>query len=267
MLYKLLDFLHTPQSSSEFIAETKPATKAYIDIAEEERRASITTFDFFPSSYRAGNWDNESRLKSSAELKYAAVLRESYPANSLRDANCERGLLPIRLSYVESLVMALWSRLYLHVLICSTLAIMPLLVLAEGKKLSLPRFASIKSNEVNARVGPSIKSSIEWVFIKKGEPVEIIEEYEQWRQIQDIKGEGGWVHSSVLSGKRSVIIISPNPVKLTKAPNDIHKVRAIVHNKVRCLLNKCQNDYCQISCQKKKGWLPKGDLWGVYKNE
>lgn len=267
MLYKLLDFLHKSKSSSEFVEETKPLTKAYIEAAEEERQVSTTTFVLFRNSTSTDNWDNESRRESSAEFKYDAVLRDSSPANLLRDASCKRSLLPIKLSYVENLVMVLWARLYLNVLICSTLAIMPLLVLAEGKKLSLPRFASIKSNEVNARVGPSIKSSIEWVFIKKGEPVEIIEEYEQWRQIQDIKGEGGWVHSSVLSGKRSVIIISPNPVKLTKAPNDIHNVRAIVHNKVRCLLNKCQNDYCQISCQKKTGWLPKADLWGIYKNE
>lgn len=95
---------------------------------------------------------------------------------------------------------------------CIILVILPIIANAENKKLPIPRFASIKSNEVNSRVGPTVKSPIEWVFVKKGEPVEITAEYGQWRQIRDVTGEGGWVHSSVLSGKRSVIIKSSGVV-------------------------------------------------------
>lgn len=152
-------------------------------------------------------------------------------------------------------------------IICIALTIIPIIVNAEDKKLPIPRFASIKSNEVNSRVGPTIKSPIEWVFVKKGEPVEIIAEYGQWRQIRDIKGEGGWVHSSVLSGKRSIIITSSNIIDLTKTPNDKNRIIAKLHGDVRCLLNKCKGDYCQVKCQNKTGWLPKKALWGVYKQE
>lgn len=137
---------------------------------------------------------------------------------------------------------------------------------ADNTKLPIPRFASIKSNEVNARIGPTIKSPIEWVFIKKGEPVEIIAEYEQWRQIRDINGEGGWVHSSVLSGKRSVIILGKEVVKLTRSPSS-DSIVAKVSGNVRCLLNKCKAQHCQISCQSYKGWLAKSLLWGVYDTE
>jgi SH3-like domain-containing protein len=147
--------------------------------------------------------------------------------------------------------------------ICIFLCILPIATRAEERKLPLPRFASIKSNEVNARVGPTIKSSIEWVFIKKGEPVEIIEEYEQWRQIRDIKGEGGWVHSSVLSGKKSVIVISEEIVPLTKQPNSKSKIIAKISKDVRCLLNKCEKNYCQVCCNNYTGWLPKKILWGT----
>lgn len=137
---------------------------------------------------------------------------------------------------------------------------------ADNTKLPIPRFASIKSNEVNARIGPTIKSSIEWVFIRKGEPVEIVAEYEQWRQIRDINGEGGWVHSSVLSGKRSVIILGKEIVALTKSPSS-DKVVAKIASNVRCSLNKCKAQYCQISCQGYTGWLAKSLLWGIYNAE
>lgn len=154
-----------------------------------------------------------------------------------------------------------------YISIVLILTAIPLLTKADNHRLPIPRFASIKANEVNARVGPTIRAPIEWVFITKGEPVEIIAEYEQWRQICDIKGEGGWVHSSVLSGKRSVIVVSPELVSLTRVPNDQNKIVARISNYVRCLLKKCKKDYCQVCCKNYTGWLPKTVLWGVYKDE
>lgn len=147
------------------------------------------------------------------------------------------------------------------------LILLPLLANAANEKLPIPRFASIKSNEVNARTGPTIKCPIEWVFVKKGEPVEIIAEYEQWRQIRDINGEGGWVHSSVLSGKRSVIILGKEIIPLLKSPEIDNKVTAKVSPNTRCQLNKCKNNWCRISCKNYNGWVFKNILWGVYKNE
>ncbi|WP_347939110.1 SH3 domain-containing protein [Rickettsia oklahomensis] len=135
---------------------------------------------------------------------------------------------------------------------------------ADNKKLPVPRFVSIKSNEVNARSGPTTKSAVEWVFIKKGEPVEIIAEYAQWRQVRDINGEGGWIHSSVLSGKRSVIIIGDEEIELTKAINPKSRVIARLMPKVRCSLKKCKEQFCQITCKNYTGWISKKVIWGVY---
>jgi SH3-like domain-containing protein len=157
------------------------------------------------------------------------------------------------------------SNLLLYSLLLFIIILAPILTEAKANR-SVPRFASIKANEVNARNGPSTKSSIEWVFIKKGEPVEIIAEYDQWRQIRDIKGEGGWVHMSVLSGKRSVVVIGKGTVQLLKSPGK----RGIVANvsaQVRCNFNKCKGAWCQVICKTYKGWLPKDAIWGVYTKE
>jgi SH3-like domain-containing protein len=140
-------------------------------------------------------------------------------------------------------------------------------VTADNKKLPIPRFASIKSNEVNARRGPTTKSAIEWIFIKKGEPIEIIAEYEQWREVRDFKNEGGWIHSSMLSGKRSIIINSPKEVGLTKTASPNSKAIAKLKPNVRCRLKECKLDYCRVSCNHYIGWLPKTLIWGVYKDE
>ena len=72
----------------------------------------------------------------------------------------------------------------------------------------IPRFVSLKSNEVNLRVGPSFNYPIIIKYIQKNLPVEIVDEYDVWRQIQDIDSNSGWIHKSLLKGNRNGIILS-----------------------------------------------------------
>src|SRR5690606_22259481 len=61
-------------------------------------------------------------------------------------------------------------------------------------------------NEVNVRTGPGTRYPIQWVYLRRGWPVEVIEEYELWLQIRDIDGDTGWVHRNLLSGRRTLVI-------------------------------------------------------------
>lgn len=54
--------------------------------------------------------------------------------------------------------------------------------------LKLPRFVSLRSNQINARSGPGARYPIEWVYMQKGAPVEIIAEFEIWRQNKRLAG-------------------------------------------------------------------------------
>src|SRR5262249_55177588 len=65
-------------------------------------------------------------------------------------------------------------------------------------KLQLPRFVSLKADEVNARVGPGADYAITWVFHRPGLPVEILAEFENWRQVRDSEGGTGWVAAPLL---------------------------------------------------------------------
>jgi SH3-like domain-containing protein len=135
------------------------------------------------------------------------------------------------------------------------------------KKLPIPRFASIKFDEVNARTGPAADCPVEWKFIKKGEPIEIIAEYDQWRQIRDIKGEGGWVQVGALAIKRHIIVTSAEPIPLIKEHGNYTNIVAYIYPEVRCKLNKCANEWCNVVCDGYKGWLARKFLWGIYPEE
>jgi hypothetical protein len=56
------------------------------------------------------------------------------------------------------------------------------------------------------RIGPSFEYAVEWLYQAPGLPLEITEEYGNWRQVRDCDGISGWMHQSLLSSKRTVIV-------------------------------------------------------------
>jgi SH3-like domain-containing protein len=141
------------------------------------------------------------------------------------------------------------------------------IVVQAKTNLPLPRYVSIKSNEVNARTGPNVRYPIKWVYVKKGEPIELVAEFEQWRKIRDKEGGEGWVHESMVSGRRRVIIIGDKQQKVFIDPDENTKAIFLIEANVRATLNKCQNQWCEIEVENHKGWIERKYLWGVYKNE
>ncbi len=65
--------------------------------------------------------------------------------------------------------------------------------------LPIPRFVSLKAEKVNVRRGPSSDHPVAWVFQRKGLPVEIVAEFENWRRVRDAEGEEGWILQNMLS--------------------------------------------------------------------
>ena len=72
--------------------------------------------------------------------------------------------------------------------------------------LPIPRYVSLKVKEANARRGPSLSHKIDWIYKRQNMPLEIYAEYENWRRVRDFEGLGGWVHYTLLSGIRYVLI-------------------------------------------------------------
>src|SRR6195952_895543 len=73
--------------------------------------------------------------------------------------------------------------------------------------LPVPRFVSLKSDRVNVRSGPNKDQEVRWVYTRAGMPVEITAEVENWRRIRDWEGAEGWVYHSLLSGRRSAVVV------------------------------------------------------------
>lgn len=135
-----------------------------------------------------------------------------------------------------------------------------------GDTLPLPRFASLRSNEVNLRVGPGCEYPLEWVFKYEKMPVEIVQEFGPWRKIRDFEGAEGWVHQSMLSGRRMALIIG-SKVILRKNPDNNSKGIASLQTYTSGKLLECQHQWCRVQIDQYKGWLLRTQIWGTYSTE
>ncbi len=132
--------------------------------------------------------------------------------------------------------------------------------------LPVPRFVSLGESEVNVRAGPGFRYPVSWVFVRDGMPVEVIEEFEHWRRVRDMDGSEGWVHHSMLSGRRHVIITGTTQT-LRDAPADQAMPVARAEVGVQGSLLRCEGVWCEVRVAGHEGWVPQANLWGVYHDE
>jgi len=132
--------------------------------------------------------------------------------------------------------------------------------------LPLPRFATLRADEVNVRTGPGVRYPVEWVFVYRNMPVEIIAEFDTWRKIRDWQGTVGWVHQSMLSGRRTVII-AKGPQPMHRDADAATPVIARLQKKVLAKLLGCRKLWCRVEVSGIRGWMTRAQFWGAYPGE
>lgn len=132
--------------------------------------------------------------------------------------------------------------------------------------LPVPRFVSMKASEGFARRGPSSTHRIDWVFARRNMPLLLVDEYGHWRRVQDREGAGGWMHYSLLSGNRTVVV-EAGEVALRRRPAEDARATARLETGVVAWLHECRQGWCELEAQGAEGWAEIPALWGVAPNE
>ena len=132
--------------------------------------------------------------------------------------------------------------------------------------LPMPRYVSLKANEANIRRGPSLSHRIDWIFARRHMPLRVVGEYGHWRRVVDREGMGGWVHYSMLSGNRTVII-DHDLLTLRGQPIPNATEVAMLELGVIADLGECIADWCRLRADGYRGWAPKSSLFGVAPDE
>ena len=132
--------------------------------------------------------------------------------------------------------------------------------------LPLPRFVSLKAAEGNVRRGPSLTHRIDWVLKRRHMPLRVTAEHGHWRRVEDRDGIGGWVHYSLISGTRTVLV-EDDLLALHARPDPATPVMAALERGVVARLGKCRAEWCELRSGGYRGWAPKARVWGVQPDE
>ncbi len=132
--------------------------------------------------------------------------------------------------------------------------------------LPLPRFVSLSVEKANMRTGPGRRYPILWVYVRRDHPIEITAEYGLWRRVRDQDGTTGWMHSRLLSGQRTALITGNIRVLRSDARPDARAVLRVEPGVIAEIV-RCDDAWCRIEIRGRRGWLPREQMWGTYRDE
>ena len=125
----------------------------------------------------------------------------------------------------------------------------------------VPRYASLKYDEVNGRAGPGTDYPKKWVYRRQGLPVMVIRESRDWAKIRDPQGDEAWVHQRLLAARRtgitaSALLLSQRP--FPDAPPVAQVAMGVVID-----IADCEGDWCRAAINGYRGWAPRDSVWGA----
>lgn len=134
--------------------------------------------------------------------------------------------------------------------------------------LPLPRFVSLRAEPVNMRSGPGRRYPVAWILTRRGLPLQVIAEYDTWRKVRDPEGAEGWIHQSMLTGRRTVMALAEDTL-LRRDPmpqsQPIARIGAgVIGNLLACPGGQT---YCRVDMGGYLGWLPRGAVFGLSADE
>ena len=139
-------------------------------------------------------------------------------------------------------------------------------LVVQGSGLPVPRFVTLKSDEVNMRVGPGREYPLSWVYKQKNLPLKVIAEFDVWRKVIDHEGTTGWVHSQLVTLKRYALIQS-RLTKLHRKADETSAVLAVADKGVLLELQICEPLWCRVASDDLRAYVRRDAIWGVLETE
>jgi SH3-like domain-containing protein len=138
----------------------------------------------------------------------------------------------------------------------------------DGNAAKLPRFASLRFDEVNMRAGPGLRYRIDWVYKRRDLPVVIVREFDVWRWVRDPDGIEGWMQQATLVGRRNFIVQKADATLRSEA-NDTAPAVAILKPGVIGRIRSCEasSAWCNVQTGSHRGYLRREQFWGVLPDE
>ena len=136
----------------------------------------------------------------------------------------------------------------------------------RGSGLKVPRFVTLKSDDVNMRAGPGLEYPVTWHYQRMGLPLRVEAEFEVWRKVVDHKGDTGWMHQSVVSLRRFALV-TDGSARIHAKPSDESALVAVAERDSLLELQSCPTQWCKVASGDVRGWMTRTAIWGLLDGE
>jgi SH3-like domain-containing protein len=134
---------------------------------------------------------------------------------------------------------------------------------ASAETAKTPYWASIRSDEVNMRVGPGEDYRIAWVYHRPKLPLKVLRIMDGWRLVQDPDGAQGWMRAQFLTRERTGFVRGTGPADMRESPASEAQLLWRLAPGVVGLLGECQAGWCEFDVGGRKGHVEAKRLWGA----
>ncbi|MBO9499635.1 MAG: hypothetical protein J7496_15025 [Novosphingobium sp.] len=143
------------------------------------------------------------------------------------------------------------------------LAMLCLPAALAAQERDTPYWASLRSNEVNMRVGPSEDYQISWLYHRQGLPVKVVRLREGWRLVRDPDGAQGWILARLLNPARTAIVTGKGLAAIRDGRSEGAKLLWNAEPGVIGKLGDCDDGWCKFDAAGHKGYVKQSRLWGA----
>jgi SH3-like domain-containing protein len=134
---------------------------------------------------------------------------------------------------------------------------------ASADTAKTPYWASIRSSEVNLRVGPGEDYRIAWIYRRAQLPLKVLRIMDGWRLVQDPDGAQGWMRAQFLTRQRTGYVRGQEPADMRESPSGEARLLWRLAPGVVGLLGDCQAGWCAFAVGERKGHVEARRLWGA----
>lgn len=131
------------------------------------------------------------------------------------------------------------------------------------EEIKVPYWASIRSDEVNLRVGPGEEYRISWVYHRKQLPLKVLRTMEGWRLVQDPDGARGWMMARFLTRERGGFVTKGAPAEMREEARGKGRLLWRLAPGVTGKLGDCAEEWCRFETGGHAGYVRQDRLWGA----
>jgi SH3-like domain-containing protein len=129
-----------------------------------------------------------------------------------------------------------------------------------------PYYVSQRGSEAFLREGPTYQHKVLWVYRHRGYPFLVTASFDVWRRVLAADGTVGWMSATMLSDRRTVLVMGKDRVQVHERA-DGGKLVGLADPGAIAALRTCSRDTCRIKSDDIDGWVPRGRVWGVGADE